>query len=445
MTDPNEVKLEALLEIINTSARQAIAEYKKTGHGVPSTDSTTFHPLDLATDTLGLRMAIRSLEGAYQQLSAILAPPQNTVSSFAHNCIWACTDVALRARFADVLDQHPRGLIVDKLADTVNLDKTNVARILRSLSLMGCFKEVERDVFANNRLSLILKSTNHTGCKIRFGSNVLLKCSAVLYEAMTDPEFARSHETDKAPRVLAFRKDGMKDNFWNMVRDDAETNDLFYKSMIGQSEVSGSLAVLHHYPWGNVSSMVDVGSGICAVSIPLAKMFPSLRITNQDLSDVITMAQKEWEKNAPETVLDGRVEFVPLNFLEEIPVPGKDIYYLRNILHDWPDAEATTILCNIREAMGPNSRVLVHECAFSHAFQQSVGECSGLTIAPEPLPPNFGAGSRRAYTQDMSMWFSFNSKERTLNELKVIGAAAGLAFNRVYDLVETMVMEFSVA
>jgi hypothetical protein len=38
--------------------------------------------------------------------------------------------------------------------------------------------------------------------------------------------------------------------------------------------------------------MVDVGSGICAVSIPLAKMFPSLRITNQDLSDVITMAQK---------------------------------------------------------------------------------------------------------------------------------------------------------
>jgi hypothetical protein len=157
MTDPNEVKLEALLEIINTSARQAIAEYKKTGHGVPSTDSTTFHPLDLATDTLGLRMAIRSLEGAYQQLSAILAPPQNTVSSvramyrlsvfhhsfiqFAHNCIWACTDVAVRARFADVLDQHPRGLIVDKLADTVNLDKTNVARILRSLSLMGCFKE----------------------------------------------------------------------------------------------------------------------------------------------------------------------------------------------------------------------------------------------------------------------------------------------------------------
>jgi hypothetical protein len=37
------------------------------------------------------------------------------------------------------------------------------------------------------------------------------------------------------------------------------------------------------------------------------------------------------------------------------------MHQLRNILHDWPDAEATTILCNIREAMGPNSRVLVRE------------------------------------------------------------------------------------
>jgi precorrin-6B methylase 2 len=38
--------------------------------------------------------------------------------------------------------------------------------------------------------------------------------------------------------------------------------------------------------------MVDIGCGIGAVSIPLAKMFPSLRITNHDLPGVITMTQK---------------------------------------------------------------------------------------------------------------------------------------------------------
>ncbi|KAG1745764.1 hypothetical protein EDB19DRAFT_463273 [Suillus lakei] len=81
MTDFNEseAKLEALLDIINSSACQAIAEYKKTGHGVLSADATTFHPLDLTTDTLALKKAIRLLEGAYQQLSSTLAPPQHTV------------------------------------------------------------------------------------------------------------------------------------------------------------------------------------------------------------------------------------------------------------------------------------------------------------------------------------------------------------------------------
>jgi hypothetical protein len=79
MTDSNELKVEVLLDIINSSAREAMKEYKKNGHGVPGADSTTFHPLDLATDTLVLRKAIRLLEGACHQLSAVLAPPQHTV------------------------------------------------------------------------------------------------------------------------------------------------------------------------------------------------------------------------------------------------------------------------------------------------------------------------------------------------------------------------------
>jgi len=46
------------------------------------------------------------------------------------------------------------------------------------------------------------------------------------------------------------------------------------------------------YPWDNISSMVDIGSGTGAVSMPLAKMFPSLEITNQDLPGTLILAQK---------------------------------------------------------------------------------------------------------------------------------------------------------
>ncbi|KAG2123063.1 O-methyltransferase-domain-containing protein [Suillus clintonianus] len=419
MTEP-EAKLEALLDIINSSARQAIVEYKKTGHGVPGADATTFHPLDMATDTIALRKAIRLLEGAYHQLSAILAPPQHTVMNFVFNYNWACTNVALRARIADVLEQHPEGLSVDRLADAVDLDKSNVARILRVLSLMGCFKEVKRDVFANTRLSLILKSTNNTGCYAHFHSRHIAKYAGVLYETMIDQDFSRSHELDKAPRVFACRKEGLSDSYWETIKNDDERRDIFHRGLLGHGEMMGTSAVLHRYPWDNVSSVVDVGSGIGAFSIPLATMFPHLKITNHDLPEVIVQAQNAWEKNAPEALLDGRVELVPNNFLEDIPVFGKDVYYLRHIIHDWPDAEATAILRNIRKAMGPNSVVLIHDSVLFHAFQEPGVGTNGLSVAPEPMLPNFGAGSHRVYQIDLTMWFLLNSKERTLDEMKII-------------------------
>ncbi|KAJ8588308.1 S-adenosyl-L-methionine-dependent methyltransferase [Rhizopogon salebrosus TDB-379] len=444
MTDSNEVKFEALLGIITSSAREALAEYKKTGHGIPGADSPNFHPLDLATDTVALKKAIRLLEGAYHQLSAMLAPPQHTAYNFIHNFNWACADVAVRAGIADVLDKHPGGLSVDKLADAVNLDESNTARILRALALMGCFKEVEQDVFANTRVSLTLKSRSNFGCMAQIAHD-FSKYATVLYETMTDPEFASSREVDKAPRGFALRKDGRTDSYWEAIKNDAEWRDVFHKGMFGLQEIFGAPAVLHQYPWHNVSSVVDIGCGVGAISMPLAKMFPHLSITNQDLPEIIREAQIRWEKNATEALLGGRVEFLAFNFLEEVPIAGKDVYYLRMIIHDWPDAEATTILRNIRKVMGPNSRVLIHESVLFHTVQEPGVQIDGLSIAPKPMLPNFGAGTHRAYHQDLGMWCLFNAKERTLDEFKTLGSTADLALTQVYDLVETMVMEFRIA
>lgn len=79
-----EAQLEAILEIINASARQAIAEYKKGGNDVPTIHSKTYHPIDFAIDSIALKKAVRSLEGACQQLCASLAPPQHTMFNVSH-------------------------------------------------------------------------------------------------------------------------------------------------------------------------------------------------------------------------------------------------------------------------------------------------------------------------------------------------------------------------
>ncbi|KAG1824004.1 S-adenosyl-L-methionine-dependent methyltransferase [Suillus variegatus] len=424
MTDPNEVKVETLLSIINSSAREAIAEYKNTGHGVPGVDAGTLHPLDFATDTLALRKAIRLLEGACEQLNAILAPPQHTTYNFVHNYNWACIDVAVQSHIADVLDKHPGGLSVDALADAVNLDRTKIARVLRVLALRGCFKEVKRDVFANTRLSLVLRSTSNVGSCIRH-QREYPRYAAVLYETMVDQEFARSHEVEKAPRAFALKKEGKNNGFWEMNDEELDT---FHKSMMGYSEVQNSSAVLHHYPWDNVSSVVDVGSGTGAMSIPLAKMFPHLRITDQDLPETMKLSRNIWEKKAPEALLSGHVEFVPLNFLEESPVAGKDVYYLRSVIHDWPDDESRVILNNIRKVMGPNSRVLIHDCVLLRPFQEPAVETNEFSKdhkTPEPTLLNFG--SHTSHQLDMAMWLLCNGKERTLNEFKNIGQVPSMS------------------
>ncbi|KAG1830580.1 S-adenosyl-L-methionine-dependent methyltransferase [Suillus variegatus] len=419
MTEPNELKVEALLDIINSSARKAMAEYKNTGHGVPGVDAGTFHPLDFATDTLALRKAIRLLKGACEQLNIILAPPQCTVNNFVHNYNWACIDVAVQSRIADVLDKHPDGLSLDVLADAVNLDKTKVARMLRVLALRGCFKEVKQDVFANTQLSLMLKATTNVGFWIKLQQE-FPKYAVVLYETMVDQEFARSDKLERAPRASALRKEAKNNGFWEMDMSLDEARDIFHKAMMGYSEIQDSSVVLHHYPWDKISSVVDIGSGIGAMSIPLAKTFPHLRITNQDLPEIIKLSRNAWETNSPELLLNGHVEFVPLNFLEESPVVGKDVYYLRSIVHDWPDKESMVILHNC--GLLQNQYHMIDECVLSRAFEGpdiGANESSEDHKAPEPTLLNFS--SHTTHQMDMIMWFLYNSKERTLKEFKDIG------------------------
>ena len=40
---------------------------------------------------------------------------------------------------------------------------------------------------------------------------------------------------------------------------------------------------------------------------------------------------------------------------------GGDLYILKNILHDWSDADATKILVTCRQAMAPHARLLIIE------------------------------------------------------------------------------------
>ncbi|KAL4075109.1 S-adenosyl-L-methionine-dependent methyltransferase [Scleroderma yunnanense] len=412
-----EAQLEAFLDIISSSARRAIAEYKKAGNSIPTINSTEFHPLDSAIDTVELKKAIRLLEGTCQQLCASLAPPQHTIVNLAKCFDWACLGIAHRKRIADVLDKHPKGLHVNKLSQVVGLDDDQLARVLRFLGSKGCFSEVDKDVFANNRLSLVTKNTNNTGCLI-YRITVSPAGPCVLFDTLMDPEY---------PLLVSH----LPSSFTIF--------QIFHKAMIGVGEVTGSLSIIYQYPWNGVSTVCDIGCSIGTFGIPLAKAHRHLKITNQDLENVIIEAREAmrlqaWGNEAQDVLQEQRVDFVALNFLEEALVSGKDVYYLRFILHDWPDTEVLIILRNLRKAMGPHSRLLIH------TYHSDPTEDVGIDVPPEPMLPNFGAGSANLYSTDLGMLVLNNGKE-----LSTLAATAGLRFERAYDFGCTVVLEFSLA
>ncbi|KIJ09826.1 hypothetical protein PAXINDRAFT_86916 [Paxillus involutus ATCC 200175] len=442
----NRAKLESLLKLVNSAAQEAIAMYEKAGDYVPSIDSTEFHPLDEAIDQVALKKSIRVLEGACAQLCTTLAPPSHTVNNLVQVYDYACLRVALRENITDILVDYPKGIHVDELSKITKIDSKKLARIMRLLATRGCYNEVDMDTFANNRLSLVLHRDNPIHHKIKLQAKAHSRGAAVVYETLKDPEYGHSNDPSHAPVMFANNKEGITGTFFDWMRQDDAKREIFHHAMRAASVVMGSLAVLTHFPFEKYSTVVDVGGGIGAFSIPLAKTHKHIKITIHDLSEVLVQARDVWAKNCPEAIQEDRVEFTELNFLTQVPVKGKDIYYLRNIIHDWPDQESTLILRNVRKALEPHSRVLIHDYVLRQLSRKQAEVESAtfqVSVAPEPMLPNFGVGSMHMYQQDMTMFVLFNAKERTLQDSLELSTAAGLKLEKIWDLGATCVLEFS--
>jgi len=159
-TSSPRAELEGLLSLITAATHDAMAVYEKSGHGIPSIHSTT-HPLDTESTTLALKKAIRTLEGACEQLITTLAPPNHTilnVSSAISQHPFSSIDypeqqrsmvlfqpaamrIVVEARIPDMLVMKPKGLSVNELAEKSGLSAGKLRRIIRALATKHVFRE----------------------------------------------------------------------------------------------------------------------------------------------------------------------------------------------------------------------------------------------------------------------------------------------------------------
>jgi hypothetical protein len=98
-------------------------------------------------------------------------------------------------------------------------------------------------------------------------------------------------------------------------------------------------------PWDEIETVVDVGGGTGTLLDEVVRAYPHVRATLVDLPGTVARAE-------------GPFATAGQSFFDPLPA-GADLYILRSVLNDWPDAETDAILRNVAAAMGERSRLIV--------------------------------------------------------------------------------------
>ncbi|GME33716.1 hypothetical protein COCVIDRAFT_35854 [Neofusicoccum parvum] len=97
------------------------------------------------------------------------------------------------------------------------------------------------------------------------------------------------------------------------------------------------------------------------------------------------------------------VEVLQHDFMKPQVVKGARVYYMRNILHDWPSEVCESILLHLKDALAPDSVILVDDL-----------------VLPDVGAPWYGASF------DLLMMANYGSRERSVSEWDKIIGAVGL-------------------
>ncbi|KAK7026519.1 hypothetical protein VNI00_015599 [Paramarasmius palmivorus] len=433
--------LTTLTTLISSSVQEVLAVYASGGYSVPSLDSIAPGPFDGPVEDAPDRLvrAVKTIEAACTQLICTVSNPAGVIYNKANaQHEPACLLVASDARIADLLVDKPDGMHVNELAKVSSFkDEDKLGRVMRLLATRHVFREVKPNVYANNRLSVKLMSKNPMSDLVGLIADEGLLASARLNETYKADKRA-VHET------AFYHATGHALFDWHRLPENEEKGERFNRAMVAWGDVYGKGFFAKAYPWKNFSSnlvICDIAGGNGHVTMDLLKKNPQFKIVLQDQAQVVDQAKELWSNEYPRAIKEGNVEFVPFNFFEDTVVKSCDIYYIKGILHNWSDSECATILRNVRKAMKPESRLVIHDIII-WGTTHSVGAHTLQDSAPEPLLPNWGASAARAYELDITMMKLFDARERTLEEFVSLCNQCALRFTKMYPAGEMNLVEF---
>ncbi|KAK1286394.1 Trans-resveratrol di-O-methyltransferase [Acorus calamus] len=239
---------------------------------------------------------------------------------------------AVELRIPDILHAHGKPISLSDLAAKLDIPPgrtSSLRRLMRVLVSSGCFATESEESYLLTPASSLLVRDKDTGA-----SPFLL---AMLDQVLLTPWQSLSvwfHSDVRTPILKAHEMD-----LWGLTARSEAFNRVFNEGMASTSRLlSKWLVQKQHQAFVGLKSLVDVGGGTGALTLTIAKAFPSIKCTVLELPHVVA--------DAPEGT---PVNFVEGNMFEY--VPPSDAVILKWILHDWNDEECVKILKQCKTAI----------------------------------------------------------------------------------------------
>lgn len=312
------------------------------------------------------------------------------------NGMWAARAIQVAAQLgiADFLADGPRN--VTEIAEATKTHAPSLYRLLRALASLAIFAETAPHTFANTELSQTLRTEQDGSVR----AMATMMGSAWEWNVWRELDYSIRTGQPAFDHVY-----GM--DLWRYYREEnVEAGKIFDAAMSDTSNAISAVAT-RFYDFSTLHTIVDVGGGKGNFLTAILTAFPHLQGIVFDQPLVIEEARKQIAL----ANLAERCTTVAGDFFASVP-HGADAYLLKSVLHDWEDESCVKILKNCRQAMQPDSRILVIDAVIDDKK----------------------TGGTFAKLLDMQMLIEQRGRERTSAEFQALFASADLSLNRVIQL-----------
>jgi hypothetical protein len=289
----------------------------------------------------------------------------------------------------DALDE-PRTL--PELAIRTECEQQTLARLLRVLVDLGLLERAGDSYFATSR-----------GDVLRIGHPSAIRDLALM-QTVTPNLIAWQALADSIRDGQSAYERVHGQSSWDWLAGHPGEQARFNAAMARRGALQAE-AIMNAVDLSASTLLVDVGGGDGALVASLLTETPNLHAIVADQPAVADAATAALSSRG----LGQRARGQATDFFTAVP-QGGDTYVLSNVLHDWDDGQAVTILRVVRDAMGVNSQLLVVENVLD--------------------APGRGAWDQRdLHLVDLHMLVMFGARERRKADYDSLFIKAGLALS----------------